>query len=183
MFDKKKMFLLCFVLLLVLILILYLLLRKRKPTAKQSTTVMKKPETHTATAKQQNFTKNIPNEKSDITSANDMSKPEMDAEIEENHSEPNLNATVEETSSEEAIALEEDLFKDENPEEEESLKEDESLKQNASAIFFWTPNGKSYHADQNCTYLKRSKTIISGTEQEAKEAGKTTVCSVCSTTK
>lgn len=177
MFDKKKMFLLCFVLLLVLILILYLLLRKRKPTAKQSTTVMKKPETHTATAKQQNFTKNIPNEKSDSISANEIIKPEMEADVEE----ADLTTHAKEASLEEAIASEDEFLEDEDLNTEQNRNEDEKFEQ--SAVFFWTPNGKSYHADQNCTYLKRSKTIISGTEQEAKEAGKTTVCSVCSTTK
>ena len=101
----------------------------------------------------------------------------MEADVEE----ADLTAHAKEASLEEAIASEDEFLEDEDLNTEQNRNEDEKFEQ--SAVFFWTPNGKSYHADQNCTYLKRSKTIISGTEQEAKEAGKTTVCSVCSTTK
>lgn len=44
---------------------------------------------------------------------------------------------------------------------------------------YWTPGGKSYHSTPNCTTLKRSKKICSGTIAEAKAAGKSDPCNVC----
>lgn len=44
---------------------------------------------------------------------------------------------------------------------------------------YWTPNGKSYHSTQNCTTLKRSKTILSGTVSEAIASGHADPCNVC----
>lgn len=46
-------------------------------------------------------------------------------------------------------------------------------------IVYWTPNGKSYHSTQNCTTLKRSKTIRSGTVSEAIASGHGDPCNVC----
>jgi len=40
---------------------------------------------------------------------------------------------------------------------------------------YWTPNGKKYHSTQNCSTLKRSKTILSGT---INQSGRTP-CKVC----
>ena len=48
-----------------------------------------------------------------------------------------------------------------------------------TGIVYWTPGGKSYHYSRNCTTLKRSKTIKSGTLQQALAAGKTDPCNVC----
>lgn len=45
--------------------------------------------------------------------------------------------------------------------------------------YYWTPGGKSYHASEDCTTLKRSKTILSGTLDEARGAGKNDPCNVC----
>lgn len=45
--------------------------------------------------------------------------------------------------------------------------------------YYWTPGGKSYHASEDCTTLKRSKTILSGTLDEAMGAGKNDPCNVC----
>lgn len=45
--------------------------------------------------------------------------------------------------------------------------------------YYWTPGGKSYHTSENCTTLKRSKTILSGTLDEARNAGKNDPCNVC----
>lgn len=45
--------------------------------------------------------------------------------------------------------------------------------------YYWTPGGKSYHSTSNCTTLKRSKVIESGTLDEAKAAGKYDPCNVC----
>lgn len=47
-------------------------------------------------------------------------------------------------------------------------------------IVYWTPNGKSYHASEFCRTLNRSKTIISGTIDEAIASGHGDPCDVCS---
>ena len=44
---------------------------------------------------------------------------------------------------------------------------------------YWTPGGKSYHFSKNCTTLKRSKTILNGTLQDALNAGKKDPCNLC----
>lgn len=44
---------------------------------------------------------------------------------------------------------------------------------------YWTPNGKSYHFSITCPSLSRSKTIYSGTLQDAINAGKTDPCNNC----
>lgn len=46
-------------------------------------------------------------------------------------------------------------------------------------IVYWTPNGKSYHSTENCTTLRRSKTILSGTVSEAIASGHGDPCNVC----
>nr|DAW41352.1 MAG TPA: Protein of unknown function (DUF4236) [Bacteriophage sp.] len=48
-----------------------------------------------------------------------------------------------------------------------------------SAMVYWTPNGKSYHTSSGCSTLSRSKTVLSGTLDEAIAAGKTDPCNVC----
>ena len=48
-----------------------------------------------------------------------------------------------------------------------------------SRTAYWTAGGGSYHFSQNCTSLKRSRNIISGTLQEALDEGKTDPCNLC----
>lgn len=58
----------------------------------------------------------------------------------------------------------------------------ESVEQNVEPqgdTVYWTPNGKSYHNNSECSTLSRSKTILSGTIDEAMAAGKTDPCNVC----
>lgn len=58
----------------------------------------------------------------------------------------------------------------------------ESVEQNVepqSSTVYWTLNGKSYHTTSECSTLSRSKTILSGTLDEAMAAGKTDPCNVC----
>lgn len=58
----------------------------------------------------------------------------------------------------------------------------ESVEQNVEPqgdTVYWTPNGKSYHNTSECSTLSRSKTILSGTIDEAMAAGKTDPCNVC----
>lgn len=44
---------------------------------------------------------------------------------------------------------------------------------------YWMPNGKSYHFTDSCPSLSRSKTICTGTLQDALDAGKTDPCNNC----
>lgn len=46
----------------------------------------------------------------------------------------------------------------------------------STATVYWTPNGKSYHAAEDCSTLSRSKTILSGT---ISESGKADPCDKC----
>ena len=48
-----------------------------------------------------------------------------------------------------------------------------------SRTAYWTAGGGSYHFSKNCTSLKRSRNIISGTLQEALDEGKTDPCNLC----
>lgn len=68
----------------------------------------------------------------------------------------------EETSSKEEVSSYEELMPIEN-----------------GAIVYWVPNGKSYHASEYCRTLNRSKTIISGTIDEAIASGHGDPCDVC----
>lgn len=54
-----------------------------------------------------------------------------------------------------------------------------SSSQTASSSVYWTPKGKSYHNRQNCSTLKRSKTILSGSLNDALSAGKLDPCDIC----
>lgn len=49
----------------------------------------------------------------------------------------------------------------------------------ASDPVFWVPNGKVYHSTKSCDSLSRSKTIKSGSVEEAKAAGKSRGCKRC----
>lgn len=49
----------------------------------------------------------------------------------------------------------------------------------SQVIVYWTPNGGSYHSSENCRTLSRSKTILSGTVDEAVASGHGDPCGVC----
>ena len=51
--------------------------------------------------------------------------------------------------------------------------------QETSNVVYWTPGGKSYHNSQECSTLSRSKTILSGSLNDALNAGKDDPCNVC----
>lgn len=53
-----------------------------------------------------------------------------------------------------------------------------SSNSNNKTVYF-TPSGKSYHFDKNCSTLKRSKTILQGTLQEAISSGHADPCNIC----
>lgn len=48
-----------------------------------------------------------------------------------------------------------------------------------NGIVYYTPNGKSYHYDRSCRTLSRSKTILSGTLEEAINSGHSDPCDIC----
>lgn len=48
-----------------------------------------------------------------------------------------------------------------------------------SRTVYWVPKGKSYHYRESCPTLSRSKTILSGTLDEAILAGKDDPCDIC----
>lgn len=68
----------------------------------------------------------------------------------------------------------------------ESTEDDQSVESErvseavtGSGIVYWTENGEVWHLNPECRYLK-NKAVISGSEEEAAEAGKKRVCSTCS---
>lgn len=54
-----------------------------------------------------------------------------------------------------------------------------SSRREAANVVYWTPGGKSYHNSQECSTLSRSKTIHSGSLNDAINAGKDDPCNVC----
>lgn len=50
---------------------------------------------------------------------------------------------------------------------------------NSTLLVFYTPNGKSYHYQKNCSTLSRSKTILEGKLSEAIKKGKDDPCNKC----
>ncbi len=64
--------------------------------------------------------------------------------------------------------------------EDNADEEDESNERNENAdVVYWTKSGYTWHISINCSYLKKSDNILSGSVEDAVEAGKTKVCSRC----
>lgn len=61
----------------------------------------------------------------------------------------------------------------------ESEKYPPTTDESGAAVLFWTSTGKVWHASAECSSLKRSTNINSGTIEEAEAAGKQRACSVC----
>ena len=65
-----------------------------------------------------------------------------------------------------------------------SIRQDIENKENSllanEGDVFWTESGKLWHESYKCSYLANSKTILHGTVEEAKLAGKEKVCERCS---
>lgn len=53
---------------------------------------------------------------------------------------------------------------------------EQQVEVNKGEIVYWTPNGKSYHTSNSCPTLSKSKTILSGTQEES---GKSDPCDRC----
>lgn len=73
-----------------------------------------------------------------------------------------------------------DEFDNINPEESSTSESIDNTtvtpNDGSSDIVYWTPNGKSYHKNKNCSTLSRSKTILEGS---VSESGKLDACDVC----
>ena len=44
---------------------------------------------------------------------------------------------------------------------------------------YWTKGGSVYHSHEDCSHLSRSTNVLSGTIEEANEAGKLRLCATC----
>jgi len=60
--------------------------------------------------------------------------------------------------------------------EESSTKHDH---EESDTPVYWTENGGVYHLFRDCSYIKSSAEVISGTVEEANDAGKSDACSRC----
>ena len=60
-----------------------------------------------------------------------------------------------------------------------SVTETEADSYDESATVYWTKSGSVWHTTDKCHHLKKSKSIESGSVEEAIEAGKSKVCSSC----
>ena len=79
-----------------------------------------------------------------------------------------------------------EILKGEDDKSNTSQVVDESDASNGSgpdseetSIVFWTSGGSVWHLFEDCGHLKRGKEILSGTVQDAMDAGKEKVCSTC----
>lgn len=73
-----------------------------------------------------------------------------------------------------------DEFDNINPEESSTSESIDNTtatpNDDSTDIVYWTPNGKSYHKNKNCSTLSRSKTVLEGS---VSESGKLDACDVC----
>ena len=67
--------------------------------------------------------------------------------------------------------------KEEAPAEKEP--EDEAPTDVSELVCYYTENGSVWHADRNCSYLKRSQNVLEGSVEGAAIAGKERPCSGC----
>ena len=61
--------------------------------------------------------------------------------------------------------------------EENTTVETDSL-HDTQDVVYWTQNGEVWHTEQDCRYLK-NKSVISGSQEDAIDAGKSRLCSSC----
>lgn len=93
----------------------------------------------------------------------------------------------EEAKQQEAIKQQQAAQAKQQQENEAAAKQQQSLNETyheeqnspSQGIVYWTPNGGKYHASSSCRTLKNSRTIIQGTVDEARAAGKDALCKVC----
>lgn len=61
----------------------------------------------------------------------------------------------------------------------EKIKEDMTAPHLEEQTVYWVEKGKVWHLSSDCSYIKKSKSLISGTVGDAISAGKEKVCSRC----
>ena len=85
-------------------------------------------------------------------------------------------AESDETEKEAETSKDYDDTQSSKPEEQDSTQPDDD---EADGTVYWTKKGGVYHLYRDCSYIKSSSEVISGTAEEALEAGKSDVCSRC----
>lgn len=75
----------------------------------------------------------------------------------------------------------EDSAQDDNEESFTQGGEEDDSEQGSEeeSVVYWTEGGSVWHVSKECSSLKNSKNIISGSVEEAQNAGKERVCSRC----
>lgn len=71
------------------------------------------------------------------------------------------------------------LNSSEQPTDSEVTTEEQTTAREHDGVYYWTESGTKYHKWSDCGHLKNSANIISGTLDEAHEAGKEDLCSSC----
>ncbi|MDM8271203.1 hypothetical protein [Thermophilibacter provencensis] len=66
-----------------------------------------------------------------------------------------------------------------NPDPAPSQPSNPAPSEPQTSVVYWTPSGEVYHSTRDCPSLKRSKTVKSGTLDEARKAGKVRPCKNC----
>jgi len=135
----------------------------------------------------------------EITEDENESENSDEITTEENESENSHEITTEENESENSHEKTESSESQDNTEsskineesstkhdqEESSTKHDQeesSTKhdhEESDTPVYWTENGGVYHLFRDCSYIKSSAEVISGTVEEANDAGKSDACSRC----
>ena len=63
--------------------------------------------------------------------------------------------------------------------ESQTTEADNEGNKDDSNTVYWTSGGTVWHTRRDCSYLKKSKNILSGTVEEAISEGKNKLCSSC----
>ncbi len=83
-----------------------------------------------------------------------------------------------EMSGEELEKYREQLLAEQNEEKADEQEPEEPADEPLEVVYY-TENGTVWHADRNCSYLKRSQNVLEGSVEGAAIAGKTRPCSAC----
>ena len=79
-----------------------------------------------------------------------------------------------ESSREESLSMSDDSHTNELVD-----NSSESSNENIGNICYWTESGSVWHTYKDCYHIKKSTNILSGTVEEAKEEGKSHICTAC----
>lgn len=90
-------------------------------------------------------------------------------------SESQDNTESSKTNEESSTKHDQEESSTKHDQEESSTKHDHQ----ESTPVYWTENGGVYHLFRDCSYIKSSAEVISGTVEEANDAGKSDACSRC----